>query len=113
MVANFRYICRKCKKVYEPIIEEFPGPTECECGSKDFEKFPWKFFEQLAALEHDQWVEWSKAISEVETLSPERLARWKTLWVPYDQLLEHQKESDRKFAARVFELVRKELKRNV
>ncbi|MFA5445755.1 MAG: RyR domain-containing protein [Bacteroidales bacterium] len=58
--------------------------------------------EEIARYEHLQWVEWSKAIAESETISPERLARWKKqLWVPYSRLPEEQKESDRKYARKV------------
>ncbi len=54
--------------------------------------------ERLAELEHDQWVAWSKAIAESETVSPERLERWRHLWIPYAELSEEQKEHDRKWA---------------
>jgi len=57
--------------------------------------------EEIARFEHLQWVEWSKAIAESEPISPERLARWKKLWVSYSRLPEEQKESDRKYARRV------------
>jgi len=57
--------------------------------------------EEIARYEHLQWVEWSKAIAESETISPERLARWKKLWVPYSRLPEEEKESDRKYARKV------------
>ena len=113
MVSKWRYICAKCNKVYEPLLEEFPGPTECECGSRDFEKFPWEFFEKIAALEHDQWVEWSQSLAKAEMISEERLARWKTTWKPYEQLTEEQKAVDRKYAVKVFDLIRTELKSNV
>ena len=54
--------------------------------------------ERLAALEHDQWVEWSKSIAATEALSPERLARWKPLWCPYADLSDEMKEHDRVWA---------------
>lgn len=57
-----------------------------------------QLLEALAALEHDQWIEWSKSIAKSENLSPERLERWGKLWVPYDQLTEDQKEQDRVWA---------------
>ncbi|KKK54109.1 hypothetical protein LCGC14_3088010, partial [marine sediment metagenome] len=51
--------------------------------------------EGLAELEHEQWIEWSKNIVRVEKLSPERIARWKKLWIPYADLTEEQKDQDR------------------
>lgn len=53
--------------------------------------------EQLAALEHDQWVEWSRTIA-AQGLTPERLARWEAYWKPYAELDEATKEFDRKWA---------------
>ena len=46
--------------------------------------------EGLAKLEHDQWVEWSKAVAP--EVSPERRERWKKLWIPYSELTEEQKD---------------------
>ena len=57
-----------------------------------------KVREGQAELEHDQWVKWSQSIAGVETLSPDRLARWKKLWVPYSHLTEEQKDQDREYA---------------
>lgn len=54
--------------------------------------------EKLAALEHDQWVKWSKELAEKERLSPDRVERWKQFWVPYEELDEATKEHDRKWA---------------
>ena len=68
---------------------DYSGTLE-ECATKMLEK--------SAALEHEQWIQWSKEIAATEIISPERLARWKTLWVPYDQLTEEQKEQDREWA---------------
>lgn len=61
--------------------------------------------EKLAALEHEQWVEWSKSVVKTEQISPSRLERWCILWVPYDELPEEYKEADRLWARKVLEIV--------
>ena len=61
--------------------------------------------EKLAALEHQQWVEWSKELSEKEQLSEERQKRWQTLWVPYNELPENMKDHDRKWAKKVIAIL--------
>lgn len=62
--------------------------------------------EKLAELEHDQWVEWSKALVQTEKrLSFSRIERWKKLWKPYAELTEAEKESDRKYAAKVLKIL--------
>jgi len=55
----------------------------------------------IASVIHDAWVEWSRTLAYEEALSPQRLERWKTLWVSFDELRERWKEEDRKFAERV------------
>jgi hypothetical protein len=64
--------------------------------------------EKLAALEHEQWCAWSRTLAETETLTPERLAEWRTLWVPYAQLSETEKDLDRKYADRVLAVLERE-----
>jgi len=64
-----------------------------------------ELLEKLAALEHEQWMAWSKAIAEQENISPERLERWKKYWVPYEELDEATKEHDRVWARRVLEII--------
>ncbi len=66
---------------------------------------PIVILEQLAALEHDQWVAWSQQIAKTEKISPERLARWESLWIPYAQLTEEQKDSDRDWARKAYNIV--------
>ena len=68
--------------------------------------------EKLAKLEHDQWIEWAKNISSKENLSSERLARWKKLYVPYEELSEEMKEEDRKWARKVFEIFKEAISIN-
>lgn len=72
-----------------------------------------ELIEEIARFEHLQWVEWSKAIAEVENISPERLARWKQLWVSYSRLPEEHKEADRKYARRVLKHLLKSKLMNV
>jgi hypothetical protein len=67
-----------------------------ECGIKMLEK--------TSALEHEQWIQWSKQIAATETISPDRLARWKTLWIPYEELTEEQKEQDRVWARKAIQI---------
>ena len=56
--------------------------------------------EQLARIEHEQWIEWSKAVAH--EVSAERRARWERLWAtPYEDLSEEAKEADRKYAKKV------------
>ncbi len=54
--------------------------------------------EGIAELEHEQWIEWSKAIAKAVTLPQDRLERWQKLWVPYSELTEEQKDQDRVWA---------------
>lgn len=58
--------------------------------------------EQLAELEHEQWVYWSKMLAREGILPKDRVKRWKeTCWKPYNELTEEQKERDRKHAKKV------------
>ena len=61
--------------------------------------------EELAALEHQQWIAWSQTIAANETISVERLMRWQSLWVPYNELSEADKESDRSWAKGVIAVI--------
>lgn len=60
--------------------------------------------EALAELEHEQLIFWSRNIAETETITEQRLERWKKLWVPYRQLTEEQKASDRLWAEKVLKI---------
>jgi len=67
--------------------------------------------EELAALEHDQWVAWSKEIAKTEPISLRRLARWKKFWVPYAELPDDVKEFDRIWARKVHEILTREVEK--
>ena len=64
-----------------------------------------KLIEELSALEHEQWSHWSEAISKTTKLPDKILERWRHLWRSYNELLEQEKELDRKWARKVMEIL--------
>ena len=60
--------------------------------------------EQIAELEHEQWIAWSKNIAETDNISIERAERWAKLWIPYSELTEDQKDQDRIWADKILAL---------
>lgn len=67
-----------------------------------------ELIEKLAALEHEQWVGWSKAIRQEESITLSRVNRWKELWCDYEELPEDVKEQDREYARKVIEVLEEE-----
>lgn len=63
--------------------------------------------EELAALEHQQWVSWSKEVADGEDISDERIERWREHWVPYEELDEDVKDHDRRWADHVLDVLAK------
>ncbi len=61
--------------------------------------------EQVAAIEHEHWMAWSKSLAS--EVSPERRARWEKYWVPYRDLPEAMKELDREWARKVLNEIEK------
>ena len=65
-----------------------------------------KYLEQLADLEHQQWMAWAKALLKSEPgISKERKERWEKLFVPYSELSEDSKEQDRVYARKILEII--------
>lgn len=84
-----------------------------------------ELLERLSELEHVQWQNWSKSVSEdlkrlIELCDKfsdnlndeekefinsqkERLIRWEGMWVPYDELSEDLKELDRNYARKIID----------
>jgi hypothetical protein len=61
-------------------------------------------FEELAELEHEQWIEWTRYM--LNNLTKENIRRWKKqLEIRYSDLTEKEKRSDRRWAEKVLELV--------
>ncbi len=59
--------------------------------------------EELAELAHRLWSHWSMHIAEEEDISQERVERWRDLWVPYGELPEGAKDTDRRLVDRFLE----------
>lgn len=86
-----------------------------------------ELLEVLSAMEHEQWVDWSKSVADsieklielidVDSLSKQdvefvenqksRLKRWESYWVDYDDLKEDVKEQDRIYARKTLEIIKK------
>lgn len=65
--------------------------------------------ERLAELEHEQWMHWAGTLLASEPgLSPATKERWRSCMVPYGQLPEAEKDSDRRWAGRILHLLVKE-----
>ena len=66
-------------------------------------------FERLAALEHEQWMNWSQIVVGAEKddhISLHLHRKWSPNWVDYDKLPEVVKDYDRYWAKRVLELLK-------
>lgn len=64
-----------------------------------------ELIEELAALEHQQWMEWANTIIEEEDLSQERVDRWEEYMIPYEDLDDSTKKHDRKWALKIIRLL--------
>ena len=68
---------------------------------KQLLKKPDERLELAAEIIHNIWIEWSRELADTENLSDERIKRWTSLWVKYDDLSEDMKKEDRKQALRI------------
>ena len=72
-----------------------------------------ELIEKLSALEHDQWVQYSKSVykqirqsASREDLLKKAADKWLPKWEPYDLLSESEKDKDRIWANKVLEIIR-------
>ena len=96
-----------------------------------------QIIEDMADVCHEEWMSWSKNISKelelvIEVLKKDikffedngienkeaielleslesRLERWQSLWIPYVELSEKSKDSDRKYALKMFKIAKEGL----
>lgn len=77
--------------------------------------------EELSALEHIQWMNWSKTLSyrmgaavrkgqTLEEFDREMHDRWNPTWKDYDELDWDTKEFDREYARQILGIIRKYMK---
>ena len=65
-----------------------------------------KMVEELAELEHKQWMKWAKDILKTEDITEERAKRWKEeSFKSYKDLTEEQKDMDKEWANKVLKIV--------
>lgn len=66
--------------------------------------------EELADLEHQQWMAWTQHIAgEWEDYLPvELLVKWEKNWKPYSDLTEEEKDKDRKWADKALQTLTQE-----
>lgn len=64
-----------------------------------------ELMERMAELEHIQWVHWTGYM--LDNLTQENIERWKRqIKTPYSELTEKEKESDREWARKSFDIAR-------
>ena len=64
-----------------------------------------ELLEELAALEHRQWMHWSQHVAENNDIPDDLREKWEQNWVPYDELDDETKESDRKWARKALKTI--------
>ena len=60
--------------------------------------------EALAAIEHEQWMHWSKTVAA--DVADAIRSKWQRSWVDYAELEDNMKEADRVWARKVVMLLR-------
>jgi len=61
--------------------------------------------EELAALEHRQWMSWVSWLIENEDIPEDLESKWEENLIPYSELPEEEKEKDRKWVRKVLEVI--------
>ena len=60
--------------------------------------------ERLAELEHKQWAHWTEYM--LNNLTADNIVRWRQqINTPYSELSEKEKDSDRKWANKVLDII--------
>jgi len=87
-------ICRGCGKHFDIFVTQLKMPAVTKKEIR----------ERLAALEHEQWIHWTKYM--IENLTTENILLWrKEIEAVYEELSEKQKDSDREWADKVLSII--------
>lgn len=79
--------------------EQFKDAVCVDCGSSKDE-----LLEDLADLEHRQWMHWSKYVAENYDIPEELEDKWRENWKSYSDLTEELKDKDRKWAKKALNI---------
>lgn len=60
--------------------------------------------EELAALEHEQWMTWTKYVVGHYHIPQDLEENWRKNWKPYSDLTQEEKDKDREWADKVIKL---------
>ena len=83
---------------------EWPSCPGCGTNADDEDEMR----EELADLEHEQWMKWAKDIIKSEDISKDRKERWeKECFKPYSKLSNEMKDFDREWADKVIKIFNK------
>lgn len=63
----------------------------------------YKLLEELAELEHIQWIRWTQSVDS--NVPPYIVERWRKNWIPYNELPEEEKNKDREFADKIIAIL--------
>ena len=61
--------------------------------------------EELADLEHRQWIHWSQHAANNDDFPQHLREKWEANWKPYDELDDDIQEMDRRWARKVIEIL--------
>lgn len=89
---------------YQDIISAFDAEITEKTAQLLEEQKPDPTTEILAEILHNRWVEWSRGVAEVESLSKIVISKWTGKWVAYDELADYVKKEYRKNAEKFVNL---------
>lgn len=89
----------------EYIQYQMENPEMNDQKSKSKQDILNAFREEIAELEHEQWMMWAREVAREEKISSKRLLRWGDYLIPYKDLPEDVKEHDRKWADKILNIL--------
>ena len=66
---------------------------------------PSDYLEALAALEHRQWMHWTRHVAATHDIPATHREKWEANWMPYSALDDDTKEMDRRWAREALAII--------